>query len=208
MINTTMNKKLPADDFFDQIDFNSIVENIKGIYTSDGSMSILLDFERCIDEANVYAYKNWELGELVAGPIVKKYSVICTFMYPDKLMPDPRACKKLTMLGCKISWKKTKIKVPVQVESYDDFVPGGPYPRMREKIVWLVKIEMPKDLMNEVREGSIDLAGQKIDLGDLEDAYLEDLDKEGNQENEDQKQGEEAMPEMPAMSSPGGLPQL
>jgi hypothetical protein len=35
-----------ADDFFDDVDYVSIISTIKGIYTSDGSMSVLLDFER------------------------------------------------------------------------------------------------------------------------------------------------------------------
>ena len=38
-----------ADDFFNDIDFTSIVSTVKGIMTSDGAMSILLDFERVID---------------------------------------------------------------------------------------------------------------------------------------------------------------
>ena len=73
---------LKADNFFKSIDFPSIVDTIKGIYTSDGSMGTLLDFERVLDESDLYAFKNWDLGELVAGPDVKRYTVSCMFMYP------------------------------------------------------------------------------------------------------------------------------
>jgi hypothetical protein len=204
-------KKSPANDFFDQIDYESIVENIKGIYSSDGSMSVLMDFERCLDQANLYAFKNWELGELVAGPIIKKYSVICTFMYPAKFMPDPRGLEKITMLGCNVAWKKTKLRCPVKVRGYDDFVSRGPYPRAYNKSIWLIRIEMPKELMDEVKEGSIQLAGQSIDLKDLEEAYMEDLDKADMQEDQKPEQGaEEAVPMgMPSMGGPpGGMPQL
>ena len=34
-----------ADDFFDDVDYVSIISTIKGIYTSDGSMSVLLDID-------------------------------------------------------------------------------------------------------------------------------------------------------------------
>lgn len=61
-------KHKSADNFFDDIDFVSIVNNVKGIMTSDGTMSTLLDFERVLDEADLYAFQNWELGELVQGP--------------------------------------------------------------------------------------------------------------------------------------------
>ncbi len=99
--------KLPADDFFTNIDYPSIIDTVKGIYTSDASINTLLDFERVLDEADLYAYKNWGLGELVDGPDSKRYSVSCIFMYPEKLMPDPRGGKRLINLGCTIQFKKT-----------------------------------------------------------------------------------------------------
>jgi hypothetical protein len=65
-INTYMSKKtLPADKFFNSVDYVSIVNTIKGIYTSDGSMSVLIDFERVLDNADLYAYKNWIMGCLL-----------------------------------------------------------------------------------------------------------------------------------------------
>jgi hypothetical protein len=57
---------------------------------------------------------------------------------------------------------------------------------MRE--VWLVYIELPKELMDDIKEGSIDLAGQTIDLNELDDAYDNDLDKEDTGEEDDQEQ--------------------
>jgi hypothetical protein len=73
---------------------------------------------------------------------------------------------------------------------------------MVEREVWLVRIEMPKELMNDIREGSIDLAGQTIDLSDLDTAYDDDLDKEGN-ETEDNQEG--GMPP-PDSGMGGGMP--
>jgi hypothetical protein len=171
--------KHSADDFFNDVDYPSIIDTIKGIYTSDGSINTLLDFERVLDESDLYAFKNWILGELVEGPTTTKYSVACIFMYPEKLMPNPKGGKRLTHLGCRIHFKKTTIKVPIKLESSEDFKPGTHYPKMVEKSVWLVRIEIPRELMNDIREGSIDLAGQTLDLDELDDAYEDDLDKEG-----------------------------
>lgn len=197
-------------DFFDNIDYANIIDNIKGIYTSDASMSTIMDFERVLDEANLYAFKNWELGELVSGPKVHKYSVVCVFMFPLKLMPDPTGAKRLLKLGCDIKFKKTKIKVPVQIKDSNDYKPGTHYPKMVEREVWLISIEMPKEIMDDIREGSIDLAGQNIDLNDLDEAYDDDLDKEGEQGQEDQEQntganlGPQPMAPAPA-PMPGGI---
>ena len=177
--------KLKADDFFNSVDFPSIVDTIKGVYSSDGTMNTLLDFERVLDESDLYAYKNWDLGELVAGPDVGRYSVACMFMYPNKLMPDPRGAKRLLAVGCNIQFKKTKIKVPVEIKDPGDYKPGTHYPKMTSRDVWLIRIEMPKSLMDDIREGSIDLAGQTIDLEELDTAYEDDLDKESTQGQED-----------------------
>jgi len=171
-------KQHSADNFFNDIDFVSIVSSIKGVFTSDGTMSTLLDFERVLDEADLYAYKNWLLGELVQGPNIGKYSVTCVFMWPYKLMPDPRGAKRLATIGCDVAFAKSRIKVPVEVKNYEDFVQGTRYPKMEERPVWFVQIRMPKELMNDIKEGSIDLADQTIDLEEIENAYEDDLDKQ------------------------------
>lgn len=175
-------KNKTADNFFDDIDFVSVIDTIKGIYTSDGSMNTLLDFERVLDEADLYAFRNWISGELVQGPDVRRYTVSCTFMWPYKLMPDPRGAKRLVSIGCKVRFAKSKIKVPVEIENYDDYVPGTRYPKMKERPIWFVNIIIPTELMNEIKDGSIDLADQDIDLQELDDAYEDDLDQEGTQD--------------------------
>ena len=179
-------KNKTADQFFDDIDFVSVVDTIKGIYTSDGSMNTLLDFERVLDEADLYAFRNWISGELVEGPDVKRYTVSCTFMWPYKLMPDPRGAKRLVSIGCKVSFAKSKIKVPVEIENYDDYVPGTRYPKMTERPIWFVNIVIPTELMNEIKDGSIDLADQDIDLQEIDDAYGDDLDQEGTQDDSEE----------------------
>lgn len=196
---THKNKK--ADKWFDSVNFTSIVDTVKGIMTSDGSISVLLDFERVMDEADVYAYKNWLLGELVQGPNIGRYSVTCTFMWPYKLMPDPRAVKRLLAVGCDVKWEKSKIKVPVEVENYDDFIQGTMYPKSVDREVWLVKITIPMELMDDIKEGSIDIAGSSIDLKDLDAAYDEDLNKQGLDKGQ-------ALPAMGGMGGLGAAPPL
>jgi hypothetical protein len=155
-----------------------VADNIKNLYMSDGSLLTLLDFERVLDELDLYAFKNWQLGELVAGPEVSKYKIACIFMWPEKLMPDPRGARRLLPFDCTIKYKKTTIKIPIKIEEPDDFVPGTHKARLVEKKVWLVEIVIPKALMNDIRTGSIEMEDQSIDLEDLDSAYQEDLDQE------------------------------
>lgn len=179
-----MNHHETADNFFNDIDYVSIVSTVKGIFTSDGSMNTLLDFERVLDEADLYAFRNWELGELVQGPDVRRYSVACVFMWPYKLMPNPKGARRLVSIGCKVKFAKSEVKVPVEIKDYDDYVPGTRYPKMKEKAVWFVYIEIPKSLLDDIKEGTIDLAGQNIDLEELDDSYDDDLDKNETEEEQ------------------------
>ena len=194
-------KSLPADKFFNDVDFVSIVDTIKNVYMSDGSMSTLLDYERVLDEADLYAYKNWKNGELVQGPDIGRYSCKCIFMWPYKLMPDPRGALRLVKIGCRVTFGKGEIEVPIEVKDYDDFVPGTRYPKMHKRKVWFVEITIPFDLMNDIKEGSIDLAGETIDLSEIEDAYDEDLDEIDAEETGDEQTQEDAMmqPQQPPM---------
>ena len=49
-------------------DVLNIVKNIESIYESDTALAVLKDFERVLDELDIYVYENWADGELVSGP--------------------------------------------------------------------------------------------------------------------------------------------
>lgn len=189
--------------FIDTPEWTAIVDNIKGIMTSDSTIVTLMDFERVLDEADIYAFKNWGLGELVDGPIIRRYDVTCTFMWPKKLMPDPRGAKRLLPLGCKVGFKKTDIKVPIEITEPSDFKAGTHYPKLVDRQVWLVNIVMPRQLMDDIREGSVEIAGQEIDLGDLDDAYQKDYDTEAVKTDDNQDKTD-----MVGMPSGGPSPSL
>jgi hypothetical protein len=183
---------LDKEIFKDHSDYWLVAENIKDIYMSEGSLLTLLDFERVLDELDLYAFKNWQLGELVQGPDVGKYKVGCIFLWPEKLMPDPRGARRLLPFDCQVKFKKTTMKIPIKIEDPDDFIPGTHKARLIEKKVWLVEIVMPKSLMTDIRTGSVEMEDQIVDLEDLDTAYEEDLDKQefkqDEQENEQQQQ--------------------
>ena len=162
-------------------DYWQVADNIRDIYMSEGSLTTLLDFERVLDEVDIYAFKNWEMGELVAGPDIGKYRVTCTFMWPEKLMPDPRGGRRLLPFDCEVSYMKKDIKIPVKITDPSDYRSGTKKAKLITKQVWLVEIVMPKALMNDIRTGSIEMEDQDIDLDDLDQAYEQDLDKDATQ---------------------------
>ena len=90
-----MSKTIDQAIFKSGEDYWQVAENIRDIYLSEGSLLTLLDFERVLDELDLYAFKNWQIGELVQGPTIGKYRVSCIFMWPERLMPDPRGGRRL-----------------------------------------------------------------------------------------------------------------
>jgi hypothetical protein len=179
-----MSKTIDQAIFKDGADYWQVAQNIQDIYLSEGSLLTLLDFERVLDELDLYAFKNWAIGELVSGPDIGKYRVTCIFMWPEKLMPDPRGGRRLLPFDCEIKYKKTNMKVPMKIEDPSDYRPGTKKARLVEKKVWLVQITMPKALMSDIRTGSVELEDEEIDLEDLDSAYEQDLDQDSYQNDE------------------------
>jgi len=189
--------------FKDHSDYWQVAENIRDIYMSEGSLLSLLDFERVLDELDLYAFKNWAIGELVQGPEIGKYRVGCIFMWPEKLMPDPRGARRLLPFDCEVRYKKTNMKIPVKVEDPSDFRPGTHKAKIVEKKVWLVEIVMPKALMSDIRTGSVELEDQDIDLEDLDSAYEQDLDQQSFQtDNNAQQQNAQQLQQPSAIQPP------
>jgi hypothetical protein len=187
-------------------DYWQVADNIRDIYMSEGTITTLLDFERVLDEVDVYAFKNWEIGELVAGPEISKYRVACTFMWPEKLMPDPRGGRRLLPFDCEVSYRKVEMKIPIKIEDPSDYRPGTAKARIIEKPVWLVEIVMPKSLMSDIRTGSIEMEDQDIDLEELDQAYEQDLDKEESQSDERAEDAQQDLAAQPGQQpAPGAI---
>jgi len=156
-----------------------ILNNIKDIYLTDSMIEILTDFERVLDELDIYVFENWEDGELVEGPVTERYFVTCTFMWPLKAMPNPSGGERLLDYGIKVSYKKDKLSFPRKITKPDDFRPGTKKPKIDQLPVWFVEIKMPKKLMSDIKQGYIEMQGETIDFEDIDDAFEQDLDQEG-----------------------------
>lgn len=168
-------------------DIKDIIDNTKTLYMTDSALETVMDFERVLDELDVFVFKNWIKGELVEGPVYEKYFVTCTFMWPERLMPDPRGAERLLDYNCSVKFKKTRISYPVAIKDQSDFRPGTHMPRMAVKPVWLVEIIIPKQLMRDINRGSVELESENIDLEDIEQSYEVGLDDDVYKQDEEQQ---------------------
>jgi hypothetical protein len=188
-----MSKTIDQAIFKDGSDYWQVAQNIQDIYLSEGSLLTLLDFERVLDELDLYAFRNWAIGELVSGPDIGKYRVTCIFMWPEKLMPDPRGGRRLLPFDCEVKYKRVNMQVPMKIEDPSDYRPGTKKARLIEKKVWLVQISMPKALMSDIRTGSVELEDQEIDLEDLDSAYEQDLDQDSYHNDEQAENAQQSL---------------
>lgn len=180
------------------------IQSVKEITLSDSALSTLLDFERVLDELNLYAFKNWKQGEVVKGPDYEKYFVSVTLMWPYKFMPDPRGGEQLLNYNCVVQYRKDNLEYPVLIKSEFDFQPGKKIAKTKKTKVWLVEITMPKQLMDEIAKGSIDIENETLDAEDMETAYEEDFDETNGQEGGMQS----GMPQDQGMGEPGSTSPL
>jgi len=135
-------------------DVVDIVQNIERVYDSNTSFQVLKDFERVIDELDVYVYDNWEDGELASGPKISRHFVTCTFMWDRNKMPDPMGGKRLLDYDCKVGYKKDYIIKPRKIRDPDDIRPGSKKGKLDRHPIWLVEIKMPKKLIADIYGGS------------------------------------------------------
>lgn len=162
---------------------------LDNLVDSSSDLNVLLEFEEVLDNLNIYAYPNWEYGEVIAGPDVSKYWVTVTLMYPRKLMPDPDAAMRLIKHGARVFMGKDTFIEPVKVTSPDDLEPADENnkrkPKRVKKPIWLVRIEMPRQFVDEFESGKITINGIDIDMSEVDGAYDSDYDNELNPDKQD-----------------------
>lgn len=137
-------------------DILDIIKNVQTLTVNDSSFQVLKDFERVLDELDIYVYKNWEDGELLAGPEITRYAVTCKFLWPREEMPDPEGGARLLDYGCKVTYAKEHVLVPRKIYTPDDMRPGTKKGKIDAHPVWVVSITMPKKLMQDIYQGYTD----------------------------------------------------
>ena len=182
----------------------ALLDNTKEIFMTDSAVSTLLDFERVVDELDLYAYRHWKQGELVEGPVYEKYFVKCTFMWPYKKMPDPAGARRLHQFDCEVTYRQDYFEHPKEVKTPYDYKPGTKVPKLIKTPVWMVEIVMPKKLMDDIQQGALELESGTIEMDEIDDAY-----KQGQDNNLEQQQninpGDELGTPAPEQGAPGGL---
>jgi len=141
-------------------DVLDIIKNVQSLYAVGPTLGILKDFERVVDELDVYVFQNWEDGELLSGPVDSRHFVTCSFMWPADKMPDPAGGKRLLDKGCKVTYKRDELMKLRQIKSPEDYRPGTTKGKIDAHDIWVVEIKMPKALIGNFKHGKDEIESQ------------------------------------------------
>lgn len=131
-------------------------DQIKKISETNSLLDMLLEFEKTLDNLDLYSYANWQKGEVLEGPILDRHYCTVKLMYKESDMPDPYGAKRLLARDCLVKFRKDDLISPVKVKTFDDItmepMPDGQVRRKaktKTEPVWVVEIKMPRRYVDE-----------------------------------------------------------
>ena len=175
--------------------------DLSKIQDSPHLLDILLQMEDVLDSLDVYVFKNWYLGEIAEGPVVRRYWLDFTLKYPLDKMPDPKAALRLLKHGIRVDFWKAKLVdgnfVDAEMAAKAEDKPSqlmappnnenpaevGTDPEKDVKdpakdTVWLVRISIPRRLAAQMSSEEMDFYDDEVDVDDVEDAKDSGIDDE------------------------------
>ena len=106
------------------INANDSVNNHFKVHRSASLLDVLIEFDKFLDDLNIYSYDNWLEGEIVDGPHLSRYWCEVSLMYPYEMMPDPSGGERLLGKKCKVYYKEDYYLEPREDKTPDDYEQG------------------------------------------------------------------------------------
>lgn len=165
-------------------------DQIKRISETNTLLDMLLEFEKALDSMDMYAFANWDQGEILTGPDLDRHFVTVQLMYPGKQMPDPEGAKRLLARECLVKYRKDTLLSPRKVRNFDDLmvdIRSDGSTRYKAKTdakpIWVLEIRMPRRYVDEFDTDRVALdVGAYVDLEDAgADAQLQVADQSTDQ---------------------------
>ena len=169
-------------------------EQIRKISEGETLLDMLLEFEGVLDDLDLYAYQNWDQGEILSGPDVGRHYVNVDLMYMGDQMPNPEGAKRLLSRGIPVKYEKDTLTYaaerPQGEQARKDDVKnrtiGGSgnsdvirvNNRKKTSPVWIVTIQMPRRFLDSavhdfVEVGEDDLVSNDR-LDDIQTQHSQD----------------------------------
>ena len=152
--------------------------DLEKLEDSEYLLDVLLGAENVLDSLDVYVYKNWVEGEVIEGPIVRRHWVTFTLLYPYRKMPDPRAALRLLKHGVQVEFNSVKREQAGE--------PGHLEAEPAHDTDWLVKITIPRRLLDTMEEVDLEAYDDEVNQEDVTAAKDLGLDDESQYQTDEQ----------------------
>ena len=160
-----------------------INDNVKKISETNTSRHVVR-VRRSPDSFDIYAYKNWNKGEVIGGSQIRQIFYPSCSMYDYEDMPDPYAIRRLRENDCKVKMYKDDLVKSKRIEGIEDteIKVRGTLPRRVAKTerlpVWIVEIKMPRRYVDEFSTEQVEAAEDAyVDMEDIQSAKDQSLDQ-------------------------------
>jgi hypothetical protein len=161
-----------------------INDNVKKISETNTLLDMLCEFEGVVDNFDLYAYKNWNKGEVIAGPKLGRYFIEVALMYKHKSMPDPEGILRLKENDCEVKMYKDTLVTSRPIKSIEDteVKVRGMNPRRvakkQDHPIWIVEIKMPRRYVDEFSKEQVEAAEDSyVDLEAMQSAQDQALEQ-------------------------------
>jgi hypothetical protein len=155
-------------------------------------LDILIQMEDVLDSLDIYVFANWMKGEVVEGPIVRRYWFDFTLRYPIDKMPDPRGAMRLLKHGVRVDFNKVTVETEAGEEPVTENEDGENEPTATH---WEVMISVPKRLVADMNAAELDFYDEDIEIEDVQDAQDTGMNDETGMYDDDGEGTEDVKPE-------------
>ena len=170
-----------------------IMIDLELISDSDHLLDILISMENVLDGLDVYSFANWLTGEVVDGPVVRRYWTTFSLRYPYNKMPDPRAALRLLKHGVEVEYNREKRQ-------------DGKGGETAKQSDWLITISIPRRLLDQDQENDLKIYADEVNPDDVTTAKDSGLDNESQYKSDEQNPDEPSPEDMPP-AAPGAPPE-
>lgn len=144
--------------------------------------------EDVLDTLDIYVFRNWLDGEVVEGPVLRRYWIDMTLLYPYNKMPDPKAALRLLKHGIRVDFQKGRLDI--NDDGMETTTNISDDDKDQTGMVWLVKVSVPRRLIVDINAAQLDFYDDDVDVEDVQDAQDSGMtDESGYTEPQDGAQG-------------------
>lgn len=147
------------------IEFEALKQNYQYILGDISAIDYLIECESILSSSGLYAYKHWQSGEIISGPVITPYWVTFKLMYTASNAPDMKGLRRLLTYGIRHEVTADTINETPMPHAEDIVDNPRTATESKEVTVVVVELSIPKRLISANIREFMDLDAFYMDAG-------------------------------------------